>query len=308
MFAFEEDLFLFNSPFHNSYDEESFKPFDSQRDPMSLDNPQNFLDNYLPSSPDIFKQSPQEQLNDENESKTPEIEREIINDEKRISYENINQLDEKENSNLFQEKRMEVRNNQEKTNYTSKENTQNKPVLTPFVTKVLSKRIDYLKKSYKTHFNSFLVEIGNNIIKMSDLPSKIKKKKLSVPNSKSFSENTKEEDNYNFLEFSIKKVYCYYKNENCKISRQLKNKKIIEDIMGYIDRVKNPEKFSSLINHFNMSLEEGYKLFEESEYFIKFCNDPNVIYLDKEFISQKGFSLRTKNGFIRCIRMYKPKK
>ena len=317
MFDLEEELPLFNSPFQNSYEEDSLKLFDSQRDYV---NHQNYLYNYPPSTQDIFIQSPQEELNDEIESKKFEIEREIIHDEKNINYENINQMyekeyifdvleaDEKENVKLSKEKVVGVRTNQEKTNYTSKENAQKKPVLAPFVTKIPLKRIDYLKKSYKTHFNSFLTEYGNLNIENSDLPAKFKKKKLSVPNSKSFTENTKGEDNYNFLEFSIKKVYCYYKSENCKISRQLKNKKLIEDIMRYIDGVKNPEKFSNLINHFNMSLEEGYRLFEESKYFKKFCNDSKVISLDKEFIAQKGFSLRTKKGFIRLISMYKPKK
>ena len=52
-----------------------------------------------------------------------------------------------------------------------------------------------------------------------------------------------------------------------------------------------------------MTIEEAYKLLEESEDFKKFAMDPKTILLDKEFKNKNDFSLLEKNGFIKYIKM-----
>lgn len=280
----------------------------------------NFFDNNGISffGQEIFKEYNQGQTFGENDNFQLESGLDITNEEKNVNYENIFELQNKIFNDgskmspkiinkITEEKISDIITNQDKTKDTSKENSQTKPVLLPFVTKKPLKRIDYLEKKYKTYFSSFIKNYGNGLIQTSELPQKLKKMKLSSPNYVSFTGNPKEKDNYIFLSFSIKQIFSYYKNENCKISHQLKNQKVIDNILEYIDGVKNSQIFENLKNFFNMSLEDGYRLFEESKFFENFCKDDKTIFLDKEFKAEKGFSIRKKNGFVHLTKMYSKK-
>ena len=280
---------------------ENYISFDSYDQSFGYENNElNIMDLDIPQEQEIFQEPNQESSHESNDSKQMKIEKEITNEEQNINYGKIYKI---QNDNL-----PDIELNKDKTtNPTSKENAEKKPILNPFITLKPLKRIDYLKKFYKKYFSSFSKNYANDLIQESELPENFKKKQLSMPNSKSFTGNVKEKDNYTFLDFSIKEMFCYYKNEKCKISRQINNKKLINGIMDYIGGLENPENFEELINFFNMSVEEGYKLFEESESFRAFCRDPKIIFLDKEFRAQKGFSLRSKNGFVYLTKMYRKK-
>lgn len=74
-------------------------------------------------------------------------------------------------------------------------------------------------------------------------------------------------------------------------------------ILDYIESQDEDEQFEEVKIFFKMTLEEAYKLFEESEDFKRYAMDPKTILLDKEFKNKNNFSLLEKNGFIKYIKM-----
>ena len=245
------------------------------------------------------------------------------NNEGELSFKNDNpfvplnipilpQIDDKEQ--IQREKQNEKENNNsdnayKKTKFTSKEvNKINNPILIPFQIKKRQKRIDYAIKYFKTHFSNFITQYGNKLIKNSPLPKNLKKVQLSLPNYISFTGNPTEKDNYDFLFFTVEKIFYYYKNENCKVSRQKKNKEKIEKILQCIEGNENEEKYHDVKSFFKMSLEDAYTLFyNKPEYFQKYAADSKTIDLDKEFQAEKGFSLLEINAFIKNFKMLRKK-
>lgn len=224
----------------------------------------------------------------------------------KINDTNGNLFDEpeKEEKKKINEKQKEINFhvynlNLKKTNFTSKENEQLNPVIVKPGTTNISLRIDYAKKYFKTNFVKFIKKYANKLIHNSALPKKLKKN-INSPNSLSFTSNTNDSDNIAFLSFTIQKIFCYYKEGNkYKNSLQKVNKERIEEIMNFI---QDKPEFENIYSFFKMSLEYAYELFYESEEFKKYADDTRIIYQDKEFKIQKGFSLLEKNGFIKMIK------
>lgn len=213
--------------------------------------------------------------------------------------ENLPILDEKNDIQKQNEKKVFNINS---TVFTSKESGQNNPE------KIVScqKRIDYGQKYFKTKFSKFLKNLGNNIIQNSGLPAQFQNYKLALPNHISFTGNSKEKDNYNFLSFTVQQIFGYYKNENCKNSLQKKNKTIIEEILAFVDKNGN-EKYESIRSFFSMDLERAYELYYESKDFKEYASEPKAIELDKEFIAQKKDSLLEKFGYIKMCKKFNKK-
>lgn len=212
---------------------------------------------------------------------------------------------EEEKNKMINEKQKEISFNVKKTNYTSQENEQLKPEMVKPNTTNIAKRIDYCKKYFKTNFVKFLKKHCNKLIQSSCLPKELKQN-ISSPNSLSFTGNTKDADNLAFLDFSVQKIFCYYKEGNKgKNSLQIKNQKKIGDIMNFIESCEDESKYEKISSFFKMSLENAYELFFESDDFKNYTKDSKIIYLDKEFKIQKGFSLLEKNGFLKMIKMCK---
>ena len=225
---------------------------------------------------------------------TQEFSLPILYDQERIEGEM-----EKEKQNNISE------NNFKKTKDTSKEEKKvNNPVLIPFQTKKPQKRIDYCIKYFKTNFSKFLKNYGNMLIKRSFLPKELKKEKLSAPNFLSFTGNAAEKDNYKFLFFKVEDIFCFYKNENCQISLQKKNRRTIDKILQFIDGSESEDKYSYVKAFFKMSLEDAYEIFYESEDFKKYATDSKTVFLDKEFKVEKGYSLLEKNAFVKMIKIF----
>ena len=277
IFGNSEELFFS----HNSNpEEENFGNFDyssnsflSESNPLFLNNSQLYS------------------LHTNRVEYTQEFSLPILDDKERIEGEM-----EKEKQNNISE------NNFKKTNDTSKEEKKvNNPVLIPFQTKKPQKRIDYCIKYFKTNFSKFLKNYGNMLIKGSFLPKELKKEKLSAPNFLSFTGNA---DNYKFLFFKVEDIFCFYKNENCQISLQKKNRRTIDKILQFIDGSESEEKYSYVKAFFKMSLEDAYGIFYESEDFKKYATDSKTVFLDKEFQVEKGYSLLEKNAFVKMIKMY----
>lgn len=212
---------------------------------------------------------------------------------------------EEEKNKMINEKQKEINFNVKKTNYTSQENEQLNLVMVKSHTTNIAKRIDYCKKYFKTNFVKFLKKHSNKLIQSSCLPKELKQN-ISSPNSLSFTGNTNDADNVAFLDFSVQKIFCYYKEGNKgKNSLQIKNQKKIGDIMNYIENCEDESKYEKISSFFKMSLENAYELFFESDDFKNYTKDSKSIYLDKEFKIQKGFSLLEKNGFLKMIKMCK---
>ena len=280
IFGNSEELFFSNN---SNPEEENFGNFDyssnsflSESNPLFLNNSQLYS------------------LHTNRVEYTQEFSLPILYDQERIEGEM-----EKEKQNNISE------NNFKKTNDTSKEEKKvNNPVLIPFQTKKPQKRIDYCIKYFKTNFSKFLKNYGNMLIKGSFLPKELKKEKLSAPNYLSFTGNAAEKDNYKFLFFKVEDIFCFYKNENCQISLQKKNRRTIDKILQFIDGSESEEKYSYVKAFFKMSLEDAYGIFYESEDFKKYATDSKTVFLDKEFKVEKGYSLLEKNAFVKMIKMY----
>lgn len=280
IFGNSEELFFSNN---SNPEEENFGNFDyssnsflSESNPLFLNNSQLYS------------------LHTNRVEYTQEFSLPILYDQERIEGEM-----EKEKQNNISE------NNFKKTNDTSKEEKKdNNPVLIPFQTKKPQKRIDYCIKFFKTNFSKFLKNYGNMLIKRSFLPKELKKEKLSAPNHLSFTGNAAEKDNYKFLFFKVEDIFCFYKNENCQISLQKKNRRTIDKILQFIDGSESEEKYSYVKAFFKMSLEDAYGIFYESEDFKKYATDSKTVFLDKEFKVEKGYSLLEKNAFVKMIKMY----
>ena len=327
--------------YYRNYEEESFLfqgiiPFNSEDDYLNSEYPHEKEHFSLNNSHTFFFSSQQEDLNEfqyknidnngnentiqsiiqimnkTNEDNAGEISFHNDNPFNALNIPTLPKIDEKEQ--IQREKQNEMENNisdnaYNKTKFTSKEeNKRNDLVLIPFQTKKPQKRIDYSLKYFKTHFSNFLKNYGNNLIKKSLLPKNLKKLQLSSPNHISFTGNPTDRDNYKFLFFTVEQIFCYFKNENCQVSRQKKNKIIIEQILQFIEANGGDGKYDDVKSFFKMRLEDAYTLFyNQPEYFKKYAADSKTIDLDKEFQAEKGFSLLEPNGFIKVFKMLRKK-
>ena len=278
-----------------------------ERNPFSLNNSpmQTLLQDQFPSIQNSVKEEENKSISSEINNHLDNFEEEqnfqigepLINLERNI--EDIPIIDEKNNNQKQNEiKIFDIKS----TAFTSKENRQKNPE------KVIlcQKRIDYGQKYFKTKFSKFLKNLGNRIIQQSGLPTQFQNYKLSLPNHISFTGNSKELDNYHFLFFTVKDIFCYYKNEKSKNSLQKKNKNIIDEIQTFIDRNGNA-KYDKIKTFFTMTLERAYEMYYESKDFKEYANDPKAIELDKEFIAQKKDSLLEKNGYIKLCKKFSKK-
>ena len=175
--------------------------------------------------------------------------------------------------------------------------------------KKIEPRIDYAIKNFKVGAIRYLKEIGNQLIKNCKFPNKLKKLKLFSPSYKYFTGNSNISENILFLDFSVEQIFSYpegniQKNDN-KLQR--KNKEIIKNFKEYIEE-KHPdevsETFQKLINFFNMTFQDGIKLFYESNEFENYSSSQKTKFLDEQFVKAKEVSLLEKNGFLKFLNNY----
>ena len=318
----EEEVSILSQTFFNIKSEDDkdldfcYSP-ERQQYPLNI-NPQTFIKQveafYEPQNRNIDKEDETikdmiQIMNGSNESNEEDLNFKNDNPLHGLIIPTLPKIDDKEK--IQKEKQNEKENNNsdialKKTIFTSK--VGNNPILIPFQTKKPQKRIDYAIKYFKTHFSNFLKEYGNKLIKGSLLPKALKNLKLFLPNHLSFTGNPTEQDNYKFLFFTVEDIFCYYKNEDCKVSRQKKNKTTIEKILQFIEGNDNDGKYEHVKSFFKMRLEDAYMLFYHMpEYFQKYATDSKTINLDKEFQAEKGFSLLDTNGFIKFCKMLRKK-
>ena len=221
----------------------------------------------------------------------------VEDNQSEVNYDLINDLN--VNDEQFKKDFIQLENNNINSN--SNHNT----ITDPIYIFTLKKQYESAPKNYQKRFVNFLTKYGDNLIQSIKLPTKkIKKFKLHVPNS-SFISHTKKRDNYKFLSFTVKDIFYYVKTgvDLKKNPLKRKNKILNDTILNYIESLDEDEQFEEVKIFFKMTIEEAYKLFEESEDFKKFAMDPKTILLDKEFKNKNDFSLLEKNGFIKYIKM-----
>lgn len=169
-------------------------------------------------------------------------------------------------------------------------------------------RIDYCIKQIKVFISKFLKEYGNQLIKECKFQNEMKKLKLFSPSYKYFTGNSNDKDNKIFLNFTVEQIFSYPDNKSKKDNRlQKKNKDIIKNFLNYIENKYGkeiPENMEKLKNFFKMTFEDIITLFYNSKQFKDYSSEPKTIFLDKQFIKAKGFSLLEKNAFIKLIKNY----
>lgn len=209
-----------------------------------------------------------------NEEKKEEFDNSCFNEQKNENLNYIINRFQFANSNkTIHDKAKIIENNTDKiipkksTNISSIDNPSN---ITMFNAKkfLKIKRIDYSIKHFKAYFSKFLRNYGNKLIKKSELEISLKKKKLYLPNYNSFTGNPKEQDNYDFLSFSVRKIFSYVKESEQKNYYQNKNAQYIKEILDYIKLSENSLKFCTILEFFNMSIEKAYEMFYESTNFM----------------------------------------
>ena len=153
-------------------------------------------------------------------------------------------------------------------------------------------RKNIIKKYYIKHFIRFLKKYGNILIKKTKLQTKFHKDKLSIP-TKSLILLLINEDNLNILLFTVKDIFCY---------KQIKNEKIINNLLDYINEPPYKDNYDKIISFFNMNIQDACELFEESKEFNQYMNNQKIIMHNKDFKQKFGFCLIEKNGFIKMIK------
>ena len=160
-------------------------------------------------------------------------------------------------------------------------------------------RKDYYFKHFKAIFGKYIKNKLNNL-KNRCFPNFVLNN-FSTPNYY-FIGNPKQEDNYNFLSWSIKDILIFRENKN-KYNRQFNNKMIILYIEKNGNKSKDKDAYNELINYINCKVEDAFlDFYENKNEFEKICSDKDCIFFDEFFKRETGFSLLEKNGFLKVIR------
>ena len=160
-------------------------------------------------------------------------------------------------------------------------------------------RKDYYFKHFKAIFGKYIKNKLNNL-KNRCFPNFVLNN-FSTPDYY-FIGNPKQEDNYNFLSWSIKDILIFRENKH-KYNRQFNNKMIILYIEKNGNKSKDKDAYNELINYINCKVEDAFlDFYENKSEFQKICSDKDCIFFDEFFKRETGFSLLEKNGFLKVIR------
>ena len=161
-------------------------------------------------------------------------------------------------------------------------------------------RVDDSKKHFKIAISQFVTEENNSLIKNSDLSNRLKKK-IHSPNSKLFTSNPKEYDNFQFLNFDLKTVFIYGKTED---NLQGSNYDNIQNILN----TKNQEKTKKIREYLSLKYEDAIKLFYKSERFKEFKENETTKFFEEGIKKEKNISLLEDGGLIKLFQMTKKKR
>lgn len=166
----------------------------------------------------------------------------------------------------------------------------------------------YRKDAYYKHFKANLGKYIKN--KINELKNKCfpyySKNNFSTPNYK-FTGNPKEKDNFYFLNFSIKDILIYGKDNKAQ-NRQYNNELLIKFIESNEYRTLDGNAYVELIKFLNEKLENIIIQFYDDEIeYNKLKNDFKYIKYDIFFKRETGISLLEKYGFLKALKKYNAK-
>ena len=166
----------------------------------------------------------------------------------------------------------------------------------------------YRKDAHYKHFKAFLGKYIKN--KINELKNKCfpyySKNNFSTPNYR-YTGNPKEKDNFYFLNFSIKDILIYGKDNKTQ-NRQYNNELLIKFIEANEHRTLDENAYVELINFLNEKLENIIIRFYDDEIeYNKLKNDFKYIKFDIFFKRETGISLLEKYGFLKAIKKYNAK-
>jgi len=202
---------------------------------------------------------------------------------------------ENESSNI--EKIAQNLNNEEKVN------NEKKPKFKSEITTSIKAsywRFDYAKKHWKTKISQNLTDCINDKISNSDLPNEYKNK-IHKPNSKLFTANVNEGDNYVFLQKNNITILTIGKENNKKPKDNDEN---ISKIYEYFEKIgynNLSDKMIEIKNLLEMTYENFIKKFYDSDEFINFKNEENTMFYDEGTKKQEGFAISENYGLIKIF-------
>ena len=196
-------------------------------------------------------------------------------------------------------KRNETNKNKKETKKNKSENNKIKFITTKFK----YRRDDYII-DFKTNFLQYLLhKRGNEEIKI------LTKKKLHMPNCNLYQGESGEKENKKFLKQSFMEVFSDYGEDilksnpektikDLKSSRQLKNARLINELLGKINEdIEEHKKLKSL---FESNMETLIYDYYESPSFEEFKKLREILFYDEHFKRERhrNISLLEKGGFI----------
>ena len=202
---------------------------------------------------------------------------------------------ENESSNI--EKKTQNLNNEEKDNF--KKTPKFKSEITTLI-KASYWRFDYAKKHWKTKISQNLTDCINDKISNSDLPNEYKNK-IHKPNSKLFTANVNEGDNYVFLQKNNRTILTIGKENNKKPKDNDYNISRIYEYFKKIGYNNLSDKMIEIKNLLEMTYENFIKKFYDSDEFINFKNEENTIFYDEGTKKQEGFAISENYGLIKIF-------
>ena len=218
-----------------------------------------------------------------------------------IENEKKNKKDINKRFKMLSKKRKRNESNKNKKG-TKKDKSENNKI--KFITTKFKYRRDYYIKNFKTNFLFYLLDKrGNEEIKI------LTKKKLHMPNCNLYQGETGEEENKKFLKQSFMEVFSDYGEDilksnpektikDLKSSRQLKNARLINELLGKINEdIEEHKKLKSL---FESNMESLIYDYYESPSFEEFKKLPKILFYDEHFKRERhrNISLLEKGGFI----------
>ena len=162
-------------------------------------------------------------------------------------------------------------------------------------------RVDDAKKHFKVAISKYATQEINNLIKNSDLPKGLKKK-IHLPNFKTFTSNVREFDNYKFLSFDLKTVFTHGKTDE---NLQGCNDKIISKIWKY---KKYPEKLQKMKDFLSLKYKDIIKLFYKSDNFKEFKENDLTKFFEDGIKKEKNISLLEEDGLVKLFEMTNKKR
>jgi hypothetical protein len=175
-------------------------------------------------------------------------------------------------------------------------------------------RFDMTKKFWKSKISAFGTDKINELIQKSeDLPEKLKNEiTIHKPSSEFFTSIAKENSNFNFLEYNLRKIFTMgqdktKKNDDkTKDNLQKKNDDSINQIFSHFKQIgyeNLSENSKNIKEFFEMNYESLIKNFYDSKEFTTFCEDKKAKFFDEGTKQQEGFSLFKDYGLINVFKM-----